>query len=150
MSSIKVSFCGKHITARSSYNMNPISVVFGAVFSLMCMCVCVFVKYLKSYKNSVNISQSTAFLNTIMDGLFRACSQMGGGGAKRPLLLSKICQTYPAMMKLGTVIPYPKKTQKYMNHVTHPLNFGDIRIFSPEISKFCYIKKYRYRFYFDT
>ena len=84
MSSIKVSFCGKHITARSSYNMNPISVVFGAVFSLMCMCVCVFVKYLKSYKNSVNISQSTAFLNTIKDGLFRACSRMGGGDKKAP------------------------------------------------------------------
>ena len=86
MSSIKVSFCGKHITARSSYNMNPISVVFGAVFLLMCMCVCVcvFVKYLKSYKNSVNISQSTAFLNTIKDGLFQGCSRMGVGGKKAP------------------------------------------------------------------
>ena len=26
--------------------------------------------------------------------------------------LPKICHTYPAMMKLGTVIPYLKKTQK--------------------------------------
>ena len=27
-----------------------------------------------------------------------------------------------------------------MNHVTHPLRPADIMIFSPEISKFCYIK----------
>ena len=37
-----------------------------------------------------------------------------------------------------------------MNHVTHPLASADISIFSPEISKFCYIKKYRYRLHFDT
>ena len=37
-----------------------------------------------------------------------------------------------------------------MNHVTHPLSSADINIFLPEISKFCYIKKYRYRFYLDT
>ena len=38
---------------------------------------------------------------------------MGGGGgvgAKGPF--PKICQTYPTMMKLGTVIPYLKKIQK--------------------------------------
>ena len=32
-----------------------------------------------------------------------------------------------------------------MNHVTHPLSSADISIFSPESSKFCYIKKYNYR-----
>ena len=37
-----------------------------------------------------------------------------------------------------------------MNHVTHPFASADISIFSPEISKFCYIKKYRYRLHFDT
>ena len=37
-----------------------------------------------------------------------------------------------------------------MNHVTHPLSSTDISIFSPEISKFCYIKKYRYRLHFGT
>ena len=35
---------------------------------------------------------------------------MDGGGKKAPL--PKICHTYPTMMKLGTVIPYPKKIQK--------------------------------------
>ena len=30
----------------------------------------------------------------------------------------------------------------------HPLISADISIFSPEISKFCYIKKYRYRLHF--
>ena len=37
-----------------------------------------------------------------------------------------------------------------MNHVTHPLTSADISIFSQEISKFCYIKKYRYRLHFDA
>ena len=35
-----------------------------------------------------------------------------------------------------------------MNHVTHLLSSADISIFSTEISKFCYIKKYRYRLHF--
>ena len=36
-----------------------------------------------------------------------------------------------------------------MNHVTHDLSSADISIFSPEISKFCYIRKYKYRLHFD-
>ena len=35
-----------------------------------------------------------------------------------------------------------------MNHMTHPLSFDYISICSPKISKFCYVKKYRYRMYF--
>ena len=54
------------------------------------------------------------------------------------------------MMKLGTPIPYLKKIKKYINHVTHTLCSSDISIFSPEISRFFYIKKYRYRLHFDT
>ena len=42
-------------------------------------------------------------------GIFGAGHRSGEGrGAK----MAKICLTYPAMMKLGTVIPYPKKIQK--------------------------------------
>ena len=37
-----------------------------------------------------------------------------------------------------------------MNHVAHTPNSADISIFSPEIGKFCYIKKYRYRLHFGT
>ena len=37
-----------------------------------------------------------------------------------------------------------------MNHVTHPLSSADISNFSPEIRKFCYIKKCMYRLHFDT
>ena len=40
--------------------------------------------------------------------------------------------------------------KKYMNHVTHILTPADISIFSQEISKFCCIKKYRYRLHFST
>ena len=37
-----------------------------------------------------------------------------------------------------------------MNHVTNYLSSADTSTFSPEISKFCYIKKYIYRLHFDT
>ena len=37
-----------------------------------------------------------------------------------------------------------------MNHLTHPLSFAEISIFSAEFSKICYIKKYRYRLHFGT
>ena len=37
--------------------------------------------------------------------------------------LPKIGHTYPAMMKLGTVIPYPKKIQKIYESRDTPLEF---------------------------
>ena len=44
----------------------------------------------------------------------------GWGKGKRPPF-PKICQTYPTMMKLGTVIPYPKKIQEiYESRDTPP------------------------------
>ena len=48
------------------------------------------------------------------------------------------------------VVPYLKKIQKYMNHVTHPVSSADISFFSLEISKFFYIKKCRHRLHFAT
>ena len=34
--------------------------------------------------------------------------------------------------------------------MTHPMSPADISNFSPEISKFCYVKKYMCRLHFDT
>ena len=53
------------------------------------------------------------------------------------------------MMKLGTVIPYLRKIQKIYESRDTPLSSGDISILSSEISKYGYIKKYKYRFHFD-
>ena len=69
----------------------------------------------------------------------------GGGGGVRSV--PKICHTYPTMMKLGTAIPYLKKTQKiYKSRDT----YLGISIFSPEICEFCYMKKYGYILDFDA
>ena len=77
--------------------------------------------------------------NPIENGLFQGCPTDGEVGKKASL--PKICHIYPTMVKLGTVIPYLKKLQKlYESHDT-PQAF-----FLLEISKFCYINKYRYRF----
>ena len=54
--------------------------------------------------------------------------------------LPKISHTYPIMMNLGKVIPYLKKIQKDINQAIQPLNSTN-RMFSSEISNFCYIKK---------
>ena len=47
-------------------------------------------------------------------GFFGAAHGWGGGGGKKipPPPLPKTCHTYPTMIKLGTVIPHLKKTQK--------------------------------------
>ena len=83
------------------------------------------------------------YLNPIQDGHFRGCSRWGEGVGQKSV-------TYPTMMKLGTVIPYLKKIQKiYESHDTS-LSSADVSIFLLEISKVCYIKKYRYRLHFDT
>ena len=52
--------------------------------------------------------------------LFGAANRWGF--KKAPL--SKICHTYPTMIKLGIIIPYLKKIQKiYVSRYT-PLEFG--------------------------
>ena len=49
-------------------------------------------------------------------GFFGAADGWGGGFLAP---VSKICHTHPAMMKLGTVIPYLRKTQEiYKSHDT--------------------------------
>ena len=83
--------------------------------------------------------------NTIQDGSFwglsRKVCQKG--------FLPKSCHTYLKMMKLATVIPYLKKITK-INELRETNLLSDISIFAQKISKFCYIKKYRYSLYFDT
>ena len=74
-------------------------------------------------------------VNPIQDGHFRDCSQMGG--PKRSPL-PKICHTF------STVIPYLKKIQKIYE------SLDTLPYFCWEISKFCYIKKCRYRLHFRT
>ena len=48
---------------------------------------------------------------------------MGFFGAAHGWGIPKICHTYPTMMKLGTVIPYPKKSQKINESRDTPLEF---------------------------
>ena len=92
-----------------------------------------------------DIQNKNLAFNSIQDGLFGGCSRIGG--EKSPL--PKLCHIYPTMIKLDTVIPYLRKIKKIYEHVTQPLSCAD-RIFSPIISKFCFFKKYRCRFHFDT
>ena len=60
--------------------------------------------------NTLNVKLSNLQLNPIQDGPFWGCSRMGGRQKGPPL--PKICHSYPAIMKIGTVIPYLKKIQK--------------------------------------
>ena len=91
---------------------------------------------------------TVSLFNPIQDGLFRGCSWMREGQKGLPCLKSvtHILQWW----NLAQLYLTQRRSKKYMNHVTHRLSSADISIFSPEISKLCYIKKYRYRLYFDT
>ena len=55
--------------------------------------------------------------------LFMAVHGWGGGGGQKGLPLPKICDTFPVIMKVGTVIPYLKKIQKIFESRDTPLQF---------------------------
>ena len=69
-----------------------------------------------SQKNKYQLTNINAsFQKTpIQDGHFQSCWRMGDQTGPLP----KICHTNPTIMNIGTVIPYLKKIQKYVNHVT--------------------------------
>ena len=81
-------------------------------------------------------------------GIFGAAHRWKG--QKGPPSVPKICDTYPTTMKIGTVISYLRIIQKiYEFHIkTNPSSSADIQIFSPEVSNFGYINKYRYILHF--
>ena len=107
-----------------------------------------FMKIFSMQLSHHNIQNKNLNFNSIQDGLLAWLLTDGSG--KKAFPLSKICHTYPTMMKLSTVLPDLRRIQKYMNHMTHPLSSAEISIFSLKISKFCFIKKYRCRFHFYT
>ena len=86
-----------------------------------------------------------SYINPIQDGHFRGCSRMGA--AKRPPSLKSVNFYNDETWQLYFTL---RRSKKYKNHLTHPLTSANISIFSPELTKFCYIKKYRYRLYFST
>ena len=75
--------------------------------SFLCDLLSPLVSHYYSCKDTFSFVSQT---NPIQDGLFWGYSRMGWGQKGTPV--PKICHTYPTMMKLGTVIPYPKKIQK--------------------------------------
>ena len=78
-------------------------------------------------------------------GFFEDAHGWGGGGGKKALShISDHDETWHSY----TLAKEDLKI--YMYHMIQPLSSADSSIFSPEISKFCYIKKYRYRLYSDT
>ena len=86
--------------------------------------------------------------NPIQDGLFRGCSRMWWG-QKGPLSLKSVTDILQ-WWNLAQLYLTQRRSKKHMNHVIYPLSSADISIFSPEINKFSYFKKYRYRLHFDT
>ena len=89
--------------------------------------------------------------NPIQDELFRGCSRIGGWGvAKSPSPYLKSVIDILQWWSLAQLYLTLKGCKKYANLVTHLLSSADISNFSPEISRFCYIKKYMYRLHFDT
>ena len=88
---------------------------------------------LKDIRNFLFDQKNGKMLTLFKTGFF---GWMGGGS--------------PTSLKSVTHILQWWNLAQYMNHVTYSLSSADISIFSLEISKFWYIKKYRYWLHFDT
>ena len=101
--------------------------------------------WLDTWLNSFNVFNS--YINPIQDELFQGCSRMRGGFLPT---LPKICHTYPTMMKQGRVMLYPRKTQKIYKSRDTSLEFCWRQHFFTRNQQMLLIKKYRYRFDFDT
>ena len=71
---------------------------------------------------------------------------------KYQMLAFWIYYMYPTVMKLGRVRPRLKiwKLSKSCDSPVARLNSFEIKIFSPDISNFCCISKYRNKLHFDT
>ena len=74
----------------------------------------------------------------------------GGGGPQKDHPSLRSVTHILQWWNLAQLYLNQRRSKIYMNHVAHPLSFDDISIFSQETNKFCYIKKYRYRLYFDS
>ena len=74
-------------------------------------------------------------------GFFGAAHGWGGRGAKRPPSLKPFTHILQ-LWNLAHLYLTQRTAKKYMNHATHSLSSADISIFSPRMSKFCYIKKF--------
>ena len=95
---------------------------------------------------SVPRFKTISHLTLFRMGFSGAAHGWGGKAASTPYNLSHISYNDETWQLHLT----QRKSKNYMNHVTNPLSSADISIFLPEISRFCYIKKYRYRFHLDT
>ena len=89
------------------------------------------------YKFKCNIFNDTYYGKTIIYFEVRTCEHLG----ITLLILFR-------MGLFGTTHGWGEGRQK--GSLTRPLSSADVSIFSPEISKFWCIKKYRYTFHFDT
>ena len=112
--------CSFSLTSCNSFTKNMLNMESNMI--LMVLIAHEKIKFLANLDGSrilgaIGIKRGIIFkLNTLF-GKHLCWSYLGlvtdsGEGAKRPLPLPKICHTYPAVTKLGTVIPYLKKIQK--------------------------------------
>ena len=83
--------------------------------------------------------QNLVSFNPIPDGTFQGCSQMEDGQKDKMAKSVYSNETWRKYLE-----------SKHLKLMTHYLSSADISIFSPKISNFRYMKKYRYRFYFNT
>ena len=99
---------------------------------------------------SYNFSFCLWNLNPTQDENFRGCSRMRGRGPKKPPPTLKSVTHILQWWNVAQLhLTQRRSKKKKMNHVIHWILLTSA-FFSPEISKFCYIKKYRYRLHFST
>ena len=126
-------------------------------YMYMCVCLCVYILYKSLYllffcQNECWILPVFRIIQIMLPysgwAFLGLLTDLGGTGAKSALPLNNMSHTsYIDETQHSYTLP-KEESKKYINHVTHPLTH--ISIFSPKISNFQYIRKYRYRLHFNA
>ena len=101
-----------------------------------------------SFSFSLSILLLKMSFDPFQEGLFGVAHGLVGA-AKRPPSIKSVTPILQ-WWNLAQLYLTQGRSKKYMNHMAYPLSSADISSFSPEIKKFSYIKKYRYRLHFDA
>ena len=80
------------------------------------------------YSKETRVLKNKRHLTLFRMGFFGAADKWEQGMAKNPIL-HKICQPYPTMVKLDTLIPYLRRIQKLYESRDIPLGFCWLQYF---------------------
>ena len=124
----------------TALEINKIPIIMHSTFKVI---------YLLYFADLVIINPITLFRIDLFEAAHGWRAREGGGHKKAPLPWNLSHISYKDETWDSYTLPKEDR-KKVLNHVTYPLSSADISIFSLEISKICYIRKYKCRLHFGN